>query len=193
MFEILLQSIQQKVLLTSQQQELCTSFFTLRNLRKKEFLVRQHEICEYTVFVEKGVLRSYATDAKGSEHIVQFAFEGWWMTDFHSFLTGEPSLLNIEAVEDADVLLTTKEANDELFRQIPLMERYFRLLTQNALMAMQRRMIVSLSHNAEEKYTRLLDTFPGILQKVPQHMIASYLGITAETLSRIRKQISIRK
>ena len=193
MFEVLLKTIGQKVLLSQHQQEHCKTFFISKSIRKKQFLLQQGSTCKYTAFVEKGVLRSYTIDEKGSEHILQFAFEGWWISDIYAFLTGEPSLLNIEAVEDSELLLITHEGNEKMLSEIPEMERYFRKLTQNAMIALQRRLIGSMSYSAEEKYTRLLDSFPEIFQKVPQHMIASYLGITPETLSRIRKQISMRK
>ena len=193
MFEVLIKAINEKVQLTTEEEQICKTFFQSKKLRKKQFLLQQDEVSKYTAFVEKGVLRSYTTDEKGYEHIVQFAFEGWWVADMYSFLTGEPSSYNIDALEESDLLLLTKQANEELLTTVPKMERYFRILTQNALIAMQRRLVSSLSMSAEEKYTRLLSSYPDISQKVPQHMLASYLGITPETLSRIRKQIATRK
>ena len=193
MFETLLNSINQKVILSAEEQETVKSFFKQRSIKKGQFLVQQDEVCVYAAFVEKGVLRSYTADNKGNEHILQFAVEGWWINDMNSFLTGQPSMLNIQVLEDASLLLITREDNEKLFEVVPRMERYFRILIQGALIAIQRRLIGSMSQTAEEKYSRLLNTFPGIFQKVPQHMIASYLGFSAETLSRIRKQISLRK
>jgi CRP-like cAMP-binding protein len=139
------------------------------------------------------MLRSYTVDDKGYEHILQFASEGWWISDMFSFLTSEPSTYNIDALEDAEILLLNKDANEELLQKVPKMERYFRILSQNALIALQRRLMGSHTQTAEEKYTRLISTYPDITQRVPQHMLASYLGITPETLSRIRKQIAGRK
>ena len=193
MFEVLLKAINEKVPLTVEEQEVCKTFFLPKKLRKKQFLLQQDDVAKYTAFVEKGVLRSYTVDEKGYEHIVQFAFEGWWITDMYSFLTVEPSSFYIDVLEDAELLLLTKQTNEDMLNKIPKMERYFRMLTQNALIAMQRRLVSSLSMSAEEKYTKLLGTYPDIAQKVPQHMIASYLGITPETLSRIRKQIATRR
>jgi CRP-like cAMP-binding protein len=139
--------------------------------------------------VEKGILRSYTVDEKATEHIVQFAMEGWWIGDHYSFITGEPSAYTIDALEDAELLLITAVSMEQMFEKIPKMERYFRILLQNNMIAMQRRVLASLSLSSEEKYTRLVNTYPDIIQRVPQHMIASYLGITPETLSRIRKQM----
>lgn len=193
MFELLFKTIQQKVPLSEEDQILCANFFTAKKLRKKQYLLQQDDICKYTAFVEKGVLRSYTIDDKGVEHIMQFALEGWWISDIYSFLTGEPSIYNIDALEDVELLLLTRSSNEEMLEKLPKMERYFRILSQNALVAMQRRLVGSLSQSAEEKYTTLVSTYPDIIQRVPQHMIASYLGITPETLSRIRKLMSLRK
>ena len=139
------------------------------------------------------MLRLYSVDEKGSEHVMQFAFEGWWSGDQFSFLTGEPSVYNIDALEDCELLLLSKKAEDEMMAKVPKMERYFRILLQNSLIATQRRLISSLSRTAEEKYNELVQSCPTIPQRVPQHMMASYLGITPETLSRIRRQLALKK
>lgn len=193
MFEVLFKSINEKVQLTQEEQEICKTFFTPKKLRRKQYLLQQDDVCKHTAFVEKGVLRVYTVDDKGYEHIIQFALEGWWVSDIYSFLTGEPSIYNIDALEDAELVMLSKSSNEAMLENVPKMERYFRILFQNALVAMQRRLVGSLSQSAEEKYTRLVTTYPNIIQRVPQHMIASYLGIAAETLSRIRKIMSLRK
>ncbi|MBB6611602.1 Crp/Fnr family transcriptional regulator [Pontibacter sp. Tf4] len=190
MYQVLLESIHTKVHLTEAEQQLCQSFFVPETLHRRQFLLQEGDVCRHIAFVESGVLRSYTLDAKGGEHVVQFALEGWWISDNYSFLTGEPSTFNIDVLEDSAVLLLTKDAMDELVLQVPKMERYFRLLMQNSLIALQRRLVSSLSNTAEEKYLKLIQTYPTIVQRVPQHMIASYLGITPETLSRIRRQLA---
>jgi CRP-like cAMP-binding protein len=190
MYEVLAKSISEKVFLTEEEMRLCQSFFISKKLRKKQYLLQEGDVCKYTAFVEKGVLRSYQVDKKDQEHIIQFAFEGWWIADSYSFLTDEPSAYNIDALEDAELLLLTKTAQEELLLKVPKMERYFRILLQKSLIAMQRRVLGSLSYTAEEKYIKLMEAYPDIAQRVPQHLIASYLGITPETLSRIRKQIA---
>ena len=193
MFEVLFNTINQKVNLTTDEEEQCKTFFTFKKIKKKQYLVQQEDVCKYSAFISKGLLRSGFTDDKGSEHILQFATEGWWISDLYSFFTGEPSVYFIDAVEDSELLLQTKETNEEMLIKVPKMERYFRLLTQNALIALQRRLVGSLSQSAEEKYVNLLETHPQIIQRVPQHMIASFIGVTPETLSRIRKQMASRK
>ena len=193
MFELLFQKFDEKVQLTDEEKELAKTFFLPKKLRKRQYLLQEGDVSKYVTFVEKGMLRSYTVDEKGGEHIIQFAFEGWWIGDQYSFLTGEPSQYNIDALEDSELLLLSKAAEEQLMDRIPKMERFFRILLQNNLIATQRRLVSSLSHTAEEKYNELIQSCPTIPQRVPQHMMASFLGITPETLSRIRKQASLKK
>lgn len=190
MFEQLFKSIGERVTLSEEDRELCKTFFTPRKLRKRQFLLQSGDTCRVNAFVEKGIMRSYTVDEKGSEHIIQFAAEGWWISDLYSFLTGEISTYNIEALEDCELLLLSRSASEELLSTVPKFESYQRILLQGAYIAMQRRITSSLNQTAEEKYQDILKAYPDIIQRVPQHMIASYLGITPETLSRIRKQMA---
>jgi CRP-like cAMP-binding protein len=193
MFELLFQKFAEKIELTEEEKELSRSFFITKKLRKKQYLLQEGDVCKYVAFVEKGLLRSFTVDDKGHEHITQFAFEGWWIADQVSFLTGEPSEYNIEALEDCELLLLTKQAEDEMLEKIPKFERYFRILLQNNLIATQKRLASSLSQTAEEKYNELISVCPETLPKrIPQHMLASFLGISPETFSRIRKQMSLK-
>jgi CRP-like cAMP-binding protein len=193
MFELLFEKFDEKVSLTTEEKDLSKTFFTPKKIRRRQYLLQEGDPCKYIAFVEKGMLRSYSIDEKGNEHIMQFAFEGWWISDQYSFLTREPSIYNIDALEDSELLLLSQDAEEEMMNMIPKLERFFRLLLQNSLIATQRRLVSSLSHSAEEKYTELISSCPTIPQRVPQHMMASYLGITPETLSRIRKQLSLKK
>ena len=193
MFELLFQKFAEKIELTEEEKELSRSFFLTKKLRRKQYLLQEGDVCKYVAFVEKGLLRSFTVDDKGHEHITQFAFEGWWIADQVSFLTGEPSEYNIEALEDCELLLLTKQAEDEMLEKIPKFERYFRILLQNNLIATQKRLASSLSQTAEEKYNELISVFPDTLPKrIPQHMLASFLGISPETFSRIRKQMTLK-
>lgn len=193
MFQRLLNNISQNVQISEEEFDYFKSLFLPKKLRKKQYFLQEGEVCTYTAFVESGLMRSYTVDSKGNDHILQFAFEGWWLTDLYSFLTNEPSLYNMDALEESQLLLITKPAWDTLLTNVPSLERYFRILIQNNLIVTQRRLMGELSETAEEKYLRLIKTFPQCIQRVPQHMIASYLGITRETLSRVRSQLSSRK
>ena len=193
MYELLYKKISETISITDEEFQFCKTLFIPKKLRKRQYLLQEGDVNKHTAFVSKGLLRSYTIDDKGNEHILQFAFEGWWMGDLYSFLTEEPSMFNMEALEDCELLLITKPSWELLLDKVPAFEKYFRILIQNNLIATQKRLMGTLSETAEQKYTNLINNFPGCLNRVPQHMIASYLGITRETLSRIRGNIAARK
>ncbi|MEO5648762.1 MAG: Crp/Fnr family transcriptional regulator [Ginsengibacter sp.] len=193
MYELLHTKITEVISLSEEEFDFCKTLFSPKKLRKKQYLLQDGDVCKYTAFVEKGILRTYTIDEKGNEPILQFSMEGWWIADLYSFFTGEPSHYNIEALEDCELLLITEPSWNILLEKIPAFERYFRILIQNNLIATQRRLMGTMIETAEEKYLKLVENFPGCLQRIPQHMIASYLGITRETLSRTRSHIAARK
>ena len=190
MFDFLHKKVSETISITDEEFEDAKTLFIPKKLRKKRFLLEDGDPCIYTTFVENGLLRSFTIDEKGNEHILQFGMQGWWVADLYSFLTGEPSEYNIEALEDSELLLITKSSWDLLLKEVPAFERYFRILIQNNLIATQRRLMGTMTTTAEERYQKLLNDFPDITQRVPQHMIASYIGITRETLSRLRSQLA---
>lgn len=190
MFEVLFSKVEEKITLTEAEKEICKSLFIPKKLRKRQYILQQDDICKNLIFVENGLLRSYNLDDKGNEHILQFAPEGWWIADVYSFFTSENSNYNIDAIEDSELLLITNSALEQLYESVPKFERYFRILTQNNMIAMQKRLMSELSSTAEDKYLKLIAAYPNIVARVPQHMIASYLGLTPESLSRIRKRIA---
>lgn len=190
MFDFFQKKVAETISITDEEFEYAKTLFIPKKLRKKRFLLEDGNPCVYTTFVEKGLLRSYTIDEKGNEHILQFGMQGWWVADLYSFLTGEPSEYNIEALEDSELLLITNSSWDLLLKEVPAFERYFRILIQNNLIATQRRLMGTMSTTAEERYQKLLQHFPDIIQRVPLHMIASYIGVTRETLSRLRGQMT---
>jgi len=192
MYEVLFSNIRQKIEITEREEEICRSLFIPKKLRKRQYLLQQGDVSKYTAFVEKGLLRAYVIDDKGSELIMQFAPEGWWIGDMYSSVTGEPAETNIDAIEDSELLLLTNQAREQLLQEAPVFERFFRLLLQNSFIALQRRLKGNIIQTAEEKYKNFIRLYPNIVQRVPQHNIASFLGITPESLSRVRKQMAER-
>ena len=192
MFEELFNNIRQKIKITEKEEDICRSLFIPKKLRKRQYLLQAGDVSKYIAFVEKGLLRTYLVDEKGTELIMQFAPAGWWTGDIYSNLTNEPSEYNIDAIEDTETLLLTSQGYEELLAKAPVFERFYRLLIQNSFIAMQRRLKGSLILSAEEKYKNFVQLYPDIVQRVPQHYIASFLGITPESLSRVRRQMAER-
>ncbi len=153
---------------------------------KRQFLLQQGDVCRQLAFVEKGALYSYSVDSKGNQHVLRFAFEGWWIADLQSFFTEKPSTLNIELLEDSELLVLDKKNHEKLLKDIPAYERYHRIIVENAYVALQRRVENALGRTAEEKYARLIQYNPEFMNRVPLNLVASYLGMSPETLSRVR-------
>ncbi|MCW3089953.1 MAG: cyclic nucleotide-binding protein [Ferruginibacter sp.] len=193
MFNLLYKKISAITPVNEEEFDYFKTFFILKKLRKRQYFLQEGDVCKYQAFVVKGLLRSYTIDGKGSDHILQFASEGWWMADLSSYLTNDPSFLNINALEDVELLLLTRPKWEQAMKEIPALEHYFRIIIQNHLVSTQKRLLQSLAETAEEKYHRFLATYPECVQRVPQHMVASYVGVSRETLSRIRKQAAERK
>lgn len=193
MFEKLSESVRQKVSLDDDDFELLKAHFIPKKVRKRQYILNAGDVCQYITFVEKGLLRSFTVDSDGSEHVIQFASECWWISDVGSFISGKEALYNIEALEDSEILHLTKEGMEELLQKLPIMERFFRILMQNNIVALQRRVIAYMSMTAEEKYLHLMEVAPDVMNRASQQHIASYLSITPETLSRVRKKVSERE
>lgn len=158
-----------------------------KKLRKKQYLLQEGDVWKYNAFIVKGCLRTFHVDDKGNEHILNFAIENWWTGDRASLQSGQPSIYNIEALEDAEVLLITKDNFDQLCNEIPAFNDMINAILNKSFIASQSRIQNFLSLGAEEKYLQFIEKYPQLALRVPQGMIASYLGITPETLSRVRK------
>lgn len=193
MYQLFFQTFNTKVRLTDKEEETIKEFLTPKKLRKKQYLLQDGDACKFIAFVQKGALREYSVDEKGNEHIIQFAIEGWTISDLYSFLTNEPSIYNIDALEDSELVLISKSAHEELLLNVPKYETYTRLQITGAYIAMQKRLTSINATSLEERYTSFNQLYPEIVQRVPQHMIASYMGLQPETLSRIRRKISTNK
>lgn len=164
----------------------------VQKLKRRQHLLRQGDVCRYMAFVVSGCMRLYRTDEQAEEHILRFAIENWWMTDAESLRTGQPARSSIEALEDTHVLLWTRENFECLKRGIPAFNELEAQLGARHYDAQINRVYAVISHSAEERYEEFVKAFPDFYQRIPLHMIASYLGVSRETLSRIRKQASFR-
>jgi len=179
--------------LTLQEFDSVRDLFIPRSMNKGELLLREGEPAKYGAFVCKGCLRSYVVDNKGKEHIVQFAPENWWLSDIESMLQKTPSMYFMDAIEPTEVLLADMPAFQKMLDRLPGFAETFRLGQQKHTAAKDKRIVASLTADAETRYREFLDKYPTIAQRVPLHMIASYLGISPETLSRVRKRWSKKK
>ena len=168
--------------------ELLKKAFTPKKLRKKQYFLQEGEVSRYMAFIIRGAMRQYSVDNKGVEHILRFGIENWWMGDRESLTMLTPSRYNIDALEDSELLLVTNAQMQELILASPPVARTVRIMDERSQIASQKRIHASISYTAEERYLDLQKTNPVFLQRFPQNMIASYLGISPETLSRIRKQ-----
>jgi len=188
MYEVLTRSLLAKASFSEDDLQKCRNHFVPKRIRKRQYVLQEGDVCIRAVFIERGSLCSYYIDDKGTQHVIQFAFEGWWIGDLYSFLTGEQSKMNIEALEDSDVLTIDRQEHFKLLNEVPKYETYYRILFQDAYIALQRRVSSTIGLSAEAKYQRLVNQYHSFINRVPLHLIASYLGVSPETLSRIRKQ-----
>ena len=190
MYELILSSVAKYIQLTPEEVKFFTSLLRPKKIRKRQYLLQAGDISMFENFVNKGCLRAYTVDEQGQEHIAMFGIEGWWISDMYSFLTNTPATQNIDALEDSEVLSIEKSDLEKLYDHVPKFNRFFLKLLQNAFVAHQRRILAANSQTAEEQYLDFITRYPSLEQRVPQHQIASYLGMSPETISRIRRQRS---
>ena len=162
--------------------------FVHKKFRKRQYFLQEGEVCKHTAFIVKGAMRQYTVDDKGEEHIARLSIENWWASDRESLMKQIPSIYFIDAWEDTEALLVTKAAFIDLIDHIPTLAEWMRNIDVNFAIASQRRLNAAISLSAEERYHDLEKTYPEFLQRFPQHIIASYLGINRVTLSRIRSR-----
>ncbi|UKT63690.1 Crp/Fnr family transcriptional regulator [Pedobacter mucosus] len=186
MYKALYNHINRFVDLNNDEQEILASLLKSFSFKKKAYLLEEGQICRANYFVVKGCLRLYFIDIKGVEQTTQFAIENWWLTDLTSFLIQQPSEFFIQAAETTEVIAIEHHQYDEMFKILPKIERYFRLILQKNHQAAQRRIKFLSSFTAEERYRHFNGLFPEFVQRIPQYMLASYLGFTPGFLSKIR-------
>jgi CRP-like cAMP-binding protein len=186
MWDPLIANLSQFVTLTHDEKEIIASMFNHRKYRKRQYIMQEGDVTRYETYILSGLTRTYEVDDKGQEHVVQFGLEDWWVGDLYSFLTETPTTYNVDCLEDTEVLQINKQNLEELYARVPKMERHFRIMIQNAYIASTRRILSTLMKPAGERYNEFIRKYPNIEQRVPNHQIASYLGITPQSLSRIR-------
>src|SRR5258708_1290044 len=172
--------------LTEEELAFFHSLLKHKKLRKKNFLLQEGDICDFEAFVLKGCIRSYYLYKDGADTLLLFAMEDWWVSDLTSFSEQKPSNLFIETLEDCELLSIDYKNKSRLFEKIPAFERMFRIMVQRALGVLQQRFYASVSQTAEERYLQFMEKYPLVAQRVPQHQIARYIGVSPEFLSKVR-------
>jgi CRP-like cAMP-binding protein len=188
--DLILKNVTRHISLNADERSLFLSLLEAKSLKRKSLYLEVGTVCRHSAFVLDGALKSFTVDEEGKEHILSFAVQDWWISDMYSLLTQKPAILNIEAIADSQVLQLSRENQQLLYEKVPKFERFFRILVENSLIANQQRLIDNMSSTAEERYVRFLKKYPIIPSCVPQHNIASYLGITPEFLSKIRARMA---
>ena len=188
-FDLLISNISKRISLTVEEIDFFTSLLRSKSLAAGEFLLREGEICKYESFVVSGCLKSYYVDENGFEHIIDFSIEEWWADDLYSLLTQSASKSNIKAIEDTDVLQIGKTDLELLYQRVPKFERFFRILFQNAYITQREQINQALSATAEERYLLFTRKKPYAEKRFSQKDIASYLGVTPQFLSTLRKKL----
>ncbi len=186
---LILQNIAKHVDLTSEEKELFLSKTETHFYKSKTLLLNAGEIAKCTYFVNSGILRSFNINDNIIEHVLHFACEGWWIGDMYSYITEKPSSLFIEVLEDAEIVILTKENHQRLYRDIPKLERFFRILAENSLVSHQERLMDNLSLSAEERFEKMCKKYPNLIQRVPQKHLASYIGVTPEFFSKMKSKL----
>ncbi|ELR69504.1 cAMP-binding protein [Fulvivirga imtechensis AK7] len=184
----LIAHVQKVIDLNSEEKHYFTSLLKPQQFKKKTFVLRSGDICKSQTFVLGGCLKVFYADKDGLEHLVKFALEGWWAFDIESFLLGKPAFYDIQAVEDTMTMQLNKENYDKLLVRVPKFEKYYRTMLQDSYIMLQHRLTQNLYLDAEEKYRRFTEKYPGLETRVAQKDIASYLGITPEFLSMLRRK-----
>ena len=187
-FSPIIKNVSRFITLTEEEEQIFTSLLRIQKVKKKQFIVQPEFVCQYRTYIINGALRSYLLDNNGQEHTIGLAIEDWWISDFTSYIYQEPATLFVEAMEDSTLIKISYNNEQTLYEKVPKFERFFRIHSQRGSAAIQNRMLWSISKTAEERYDEMQKKYPQFLQRFPQYVIASYLGMTTQFLSKIRNQ-----
>jgi len=185
----LIDYIKRIVELSDEDENILLSSVKTRKYLKGQYILQQGDVCSISAFVLKGCTKTFYLDDQGQEHVIMFSIEDWWTSDLASFITQTPSDFNVQCLENTEVVLFPYETHDQLLEEVPILERFFRKIVERALVASQKRVVRNLSMSARDRYLYFRKQYPKIEQRVPQYLIASYLGITKEFLSKIKSQL----
>jgi CRP-like cAMP-binding protein len=191
MYSSLIEHFKETVPISESDETLINESFKEKFVKKNEFVLSRGDISNHMRFIVKGCMKVYYLDEEGNERIYQFGIEGWWVNDLYSYLAKTPSEYFIKAIENTDLLTIHRDSLESLFDKSPMIERFFRVKFQNAYVALQDRTIKNMSETAEQRYVKFQNKYRAMEQRIPQYMIAAYLGVTPEHLSAIRKKISL--
>jgi CRP-like cAMP-binding protein len=189
-YNLILQNVLKHIHLESGEAQYFISLLKQKEVLRKEFLLCEGQVAKHINFIHSGALKAYYLDSKSDENIIMLAVDDWWITDMYSFAMNKPAMQYISAIEDSIVLQLSKADLDKLFLKIPAFERFFRILMQNAYIREQLRVIQNLSLPAEERYLNFLQKYPKLVVRVTQKQIASYIGVSPEFLSAMRKRLT---
>ena len=185
----ILNHLNKVITLTESEQQEFTSILEEKKVSKKNFLIEPGDLVNSEYYVVSGCLEAYYLDESGDKHIIQFAVEDWWISDFEAFFNEVPAKLFVETIEDSTLLAINREALEILYTRIPKFERFFRIKTTSAFVSLRTRILSSLQKSGKERYLEFCEFYPKIEQRVPNYHIANYLGLKPESLSRIRKEV----
>lgn len=191
MSDLLFRNISQYISLSEEDLKRFIKPFEYRKFTKKDVVLKEGDYCFFEGYVLSGCFKIYYLNEKGFEQTLYFAVEGWWITDIDSLINNVPSILNIEALEDSEVMMITKKDKENLYESMPQIEKLFRIMNQKSSVALQRRILSLTGKTADKRYLEFLEKYPGLEQRITQQQVASYLGITHEFLSKIRKKLLI--
>jgi CRP-like cAMP-binding protein len=186
MFEIFAAYLQEKAGLTDEDLKIVQEHAMLRKLRKRQYLLQEGDICHHHCFIAKGCMRMYRLSDDGAEHVLKFGIENWWISDPESFNNNTPSNFYIDALEDSVLFLVEKDSFNKLMKEIPKLQAWKEGMDARSYDASQKRILSNISYTAEEKYENFIKSYPEFYKRVPLHMVASFLGVSRETLSRVR-------
>ena len=186
----LLNYIEQYIELTSEEINILSNYVSERKYLKGQYILQQGDVCKHSSFILQGCTKMFFVDDTGQEHIIMLGVEDWWVSDIGSFIEQKPAQFNIQCLEDTVLAQFHVDTIDEVLQKIPALERFFRKLLERGLAASQKRIIRNFSMTAKERYLYFRNTYPNIEQRIPQYLLASYLGITKEFLSKIKSQLA---